>query len=217
LLYYECPESKPSKKIAAFGFNRSLANISLFLSGENGWTLRYTDIPEKLLDLHNAGYKIVIFSNHSPIGKAVRAETKEKAVLQQIKRTGGVAEAINVPINIFIATAKISKSEDEAADIYRKPATGMWDFLIENCNGGVKPEIGKCFYVGGLAGRQKSEVNKHADHSDYDLKFAENVGLKFILDNEYFREKGHGPALGIKKKAKVEKSAEETQAEANAE
>jgi len=144
------------------------------------------------------GTKLLFFSNHAPIGKAVRPDTKEKAILQQIRRTGGVAETVDVPIDIFVSTSKVQKSEEENVDKYRKPATGMWKYLVDNCNGGVTPDLSQCFYVGGLAGREKGP-GQSKDHSDYDLKFAENVGIKFILDNEYFTEKGHGPTLGIKR------------------
>lgn len=37
----------------------------------------------------------------------------------------------------------------------------MWDYMIAHCNGGVKPDLSQCMYVGDAAGRL-------GDHSDSD-------------------------------------------------
>ena len=42
---------------------------------------RYADVPDKLKELHDQGYKIVIFCNHSPIGRVVKPEPKERGII----------------------------------------------------------------------------------------------------------------------------------------
>lgn len=209
LLYYQCPLSQPSEKIAGFGFNKCLATTSIFLSGPDGWTLRYNDIVPKLQQLHKEGYRLVMFCNHSPIGRARHPDTKRNAVLQQIGRTGGVVEEINVPMDIFVSTYHPQKRKTGDApaldsDNFRKPSPGMWKFLVEKCNGGVRADTAKSFYVGGSAGRPKSPTHKNADHSDYDLKFAESCGITFHTDTDYFdlSAKQQGPSLKGNKRGK---------------
>jgi len=58
-------------------------------------------------------------------------------------------------------------------NFYRKPLTGMWDLLNE-----YNIPKNKSFYVGDAAGRKN-------DHSDSDLNFAHNIGIKFIIPELY--------------------------------
>jgi len=222
-MYWEHPNSKPSDKIACFGFNKSLVSTSIFRRGEEAWTIRYATIPEKLKALHEEGYKLVIFSNYSYIGSAVHPDIKQKEILQQTARCGGLVEILDLPFQIFVATAKTDKRRrvpDETpmmvstpppavADPYRKPAPGMWNFLIQNCNGGIKPDMSKCFYVAGGAGRKKDSAagRKHDDHTDYDILFAKNAGLTFTPDDIYFdvKKKLPGPSMPHRKPRKLRK------------
>lgn len=55
----------------------------------------------------------------------------------------------------------------------------MWDCLVEKCNGGVKVDVTKSFYVGDAAGRAK-------DHSASDKQFAAKCNLKFYTEKEFF-------------------------------
>ena len=47
-------------------------------------------------------------------------------------------QAAGVPMLVLCATAK---------DSFRKPATGAWDHLAEEANGGVRPQLSESFYV----------------------------------------------------------------------
>ena len=66
-----------------------------------------------------------------------------------------------------------------AYDSFRKPNTGMWDFVCKSCNGEVKVDKSSSFFVGDAAGRVK-------DHSSSDKEFAENCGVKFYTEDEFF-------------------------------
>lgn len=43
-----------------------------------------------------------------------------------------------MPMLVLCATAK---------DSFRKPATGAWDYLVAEANGGVRPQLSESFYV----------------------------------------------------------------------
>ena len=47
-------------------------------------------------------------------------------------------QAAGVPMLVLCATAK---------DNFRKPATGAWDHLAEEANGGLRPQLSESFYV----------------------------------------------------------------------
>lgn len=66
----------------------------------------------------------------------------------------------------------------------------MWDLFIE-LNG--KVDLKKSFYCGDAAGRKDG---KKKDFSDSDLKFALNVGVKFLTPQNLF--------LGDKKTVQVQ-------------
>lgn len=77
---------------------------------------------------------------------------------------------VALPFQIFVATSK---------DCYRKPNTGMWEFFCQKCNGDMKVNKEKSFFVGDAAGRAK-------DHGASDKEFAANCGLTFYTEDEFF-------------------------------
>jgi N-glycosidase YbiA len=76
-----------------------------------------------------------------------------------------IASQLDIPFIAFCA-----REEDE----YRKPNSGIINLIPESYG---KIEL----YVGDAAGRK-------GDHSDDDLKFAENVGVKFMVPEDYFKK-----------------------------
>jgi len=173
-LFWEHPDVKPSTKVASFDYDGCLANTSLFKKGPDAWSILFPSIPEKLKKLHDDGFKLVIFTNQSEIGKAAKPETKLKAMNEKKGRLIGFTQKIGLPFQIFVATAKTSQ-----ADGYRKPGIEMWNFLQTHCNGGFSINKSESFFVGDAAGRKK-------DHSDCDKKFAEALSLTFHTE-EYFK------------------------------
>lgn len=77
---------------------------------------------------------------------------------------------MDLPFQILVATSK---------DAYRKPNTGMWEFFCQSCNGDLKVDKKKSFFVGDAAGRGK-------DHGKSDKEFAANCGLTFYTEDEFF-------------------------------
>jgi len=135
--------------------------------------------------LHDDGYKLVIFTNQSDIGRATKPESKAKAMAEKKGRLKGFIDTVKLPFQVFVATVKAepktaSKSfNHEKYDHYRKPATGMWRFLIQHCNDGIQPDMKASFFVGDAAGRK-------SDHGDADLHFAKNIPLTFYTEDKYF-------------------------------
>ncbi|XP_031121019.1 polynucleotide 3'-phosphatase ZDP isoform X1 [Ipomoea triloba] len=162
-----------SEKIAAFDFDGCLAKTSVKRIGANAWSLMYPSIPEKLQSLYNDGYKLVIFTNESNIERW--KNKRQTAVDSKIGRLEGFIKLVKVPIQVFIACG----SSNEPADPFRKPKIGMWNLLKNHFNSGLPIDMDKSFYVGDAAGRKD-------DHSDADIKFAEAIGLKFYLPEDFF-------------------------------
>lgn len=75
-----------------------------------------------------------------------------------------VSAALGLPISYYASLEE---------DMYRKPDTGMWSLLPEP----VDRE--NSFYVGDAAGRP-------GDFADTDRTFAENIGIPFIVPEEFF-------------------------------
>lgn len=71
-------------------------------------------------------------------------------------------------------------------DDFRKPLIGMWSFIETKILSGSLIDYEKSFFVGDAAGRDEKKPFKKADHSDADLKFAQNVGIRFLTPEEFF-------------------------------
>ncbi|KAL3508769.1 hypothetical protein ACH5RR_028170 [Cinchona calisaya] len=163
-----------SRKIAAFDFDGSLAKTAVNKIGADAWSLMYPSIPEKLQRLYDDGYKLVIFTNESNIERWKKK--RQVAVESKIGRLESFIKLVKVPIQVFIACG-LSNGQPE--DSYRKPKTGMWHIMEKHFNSGLEIDMDHSFYVGDAAGRPN-------DHSDADIKFAEAIGLKFYVPEDYF-------------------------------
>ncbi|KAJ8755689.1 hypothetical protein K2173_022622 [Erythroxylum novogranatense] len=163
-----------SNKIAAFDFDGCLAKTSVKRVGANAWSLMYPSIPDKLKSLYNEGYKLVIFTNESNIDRWKKK--RQVAVDSKIGRLNNFLKLVKVPIQVFIACGY---SDGKVADRYRKPEPGMWRIMEKQFNSGMSIDMDQSFYIGDAAGRPQ-------DHSDADIKFAQAVGLKFYLPEDFF-------------------------------
>ncbi|KAF6149113.1 hypothetical protein GIB67_013820 [Kingdonia uniflora] len=165
-----------SSKIAAFDFDGCLVNTSVKKVGPDAWSLLYPSIPEKLKELYNDGYKLVIFTNESNIERW--KNKRQVAIDSKIGRLNNFIKHVNVPIQVFIACG-LGKTGAKVDDSFRKPKPGMWRIMQQQFNSGIPVDMDQSFYVGDAAGRKR-------DHSDADIKFAEAIGLKFYVPEEYF-------------------------------
>ena len=76
VMFYESEGISPSDKIAAFDFDGTLAKTSLFRHGPDAWSILYPSCEKKLSELHEKGYKLVIFTNQAGIAWAKASRTK---------------------------------------------------------------------------------------------------------------------------------------------
>ncbi|XP_022717288.1 polynucleotide 3'-phosphatase ZDP [Durio zibethinus] len=165
-----------SGKVAAFDFDGCLAKTSVKRVGANAWSLMYPSIPQKLQSLYKEGYKLVIFTNESNIDRW--KNKRQVAVDSKIGRLNNFIKQVKVPMQVFIACG-IGSAGSKADDPFRKPNPGMWHIMEKHFNSGIPIDVEQSFYVGDAAGRPN-------DHSDADIKFAQAIGLKFYVPEDYF-------------------------------
>ncbi|KAI3985528.1 hypothetical protein MKX01_033842 [Papaver californicum] len=176
LIFLEKDEGlRDSGKVAAFDFDGCLANTDVRRVGADAWSLMFQSIPEKLNSLYKDGYKLVIFTNESNIERW--KNKRQVAIDSKIGRLKKFIDLVKVPIQVFIACGV--ESGGKGKDLFRKPNTGMWRLMEQQFNSGIAIDMDQSFYVGDAAGRKN-------DHSDADIKFAEAIGVKFYLPEDFF-------------------------------
>lgn len=145
----------------------------IFARNSSDWVWWDPSVPKKLKEIHEDGYKIVIFSNQAGIeGGQVKPNVLKGKFIQLFK-------SLKIPFQALCATSK---------DQNRKPCTGMWKYFAEKCNDGTEPDKKSSLYCGDAAGRPKGKGRKK-DFSDSDRKFAINVGIDFYTPEMYFLNK----------------------------
>jgi bifunctional polynucleotide phosphatase/kinase len=95
------------------------------------------------------------------ISNQKRRKIGDEKLKQKLEK---IASQLDIPFIAFCA-----REEDE----YRKPNNGILGLIPEHY-GNLE------LYVGDAAGRKR-------DHSDDDLKFAENAAIEFMVADEYFK------------------------------
>ncbi len=87
---------------------------NVFPKNAEDWKMLYDKIPAKLKELHKDGYRIVFLTN--------QAGLKTDAKLGEFrKKLAAVCAKLGVPVQVFISPKR---------GMYRKPAPGMWQFLV---------------------------------------------------------------------------------------
>lgn len=182
-------------KVAAFDLDGTLISTKsggTFSKGPSDWKWWNDKVLDKLKDLYNNNYLIVIFSNQG----GVVATPSSKSYLNFTAKLNSIAEELkahNILERILIYAApkkpsvksrnsSISTISEEMHAKMRKPETGMWDtFLLDLKKNGITQDIDymDSFFVGDAAGRSK-------DFLDSDVLFSKNINLKFITPEELF-------------------------------
>ena len=160
-------EANSDNKIACFDLDGTLIKCKSgkkFPIDENDWVFFSNNVINELRYHYTNKYSIVIVTNQSGLNNN---ETKFK---QWKTKLENICNTINIPIIILSSISH---------DKYRKPLPSFW-FVIENI---LKKSIDKntSFYCGDACGRQN-------DHSDCDIKFATNYGVKFYTPEEFFNK-----------------------------
>ena len=168
-IYYKINDV--SSKIAAFDLDYTLIkpkSNKKFPTDKDDWEFLNDKVKLYLNTLNDNNYSIIIFTNQKGIskGKLTIEDFYDKIL--------SIEKELDFQVNIFISTQD---------DKFRKPMTGMWNFLIEKTK--IKVDIKNSFYVGDAAGRV---YKKKKDHSSDDLFFAFNINLNFLTPEKFFNE-----------------------------
>ncbi|OBZ83620.1 Bifunctional polynucleotide phosphatase/kinase [Choanephora cucurbitarum] len=124
-----------SRKIAAFDLDGTLINTkngNVFAKDQHDWRWWDPTVVQELERLHKDGYRIVIFSNQNGLQSD---KTKETFKL----KVSDILNGLSIPVTLMAALKK---------DMYRKPMTGMWDYLTQD----QSIDQQQSFYVGDAAG-----------------------------------------------------------------
>ncbi|XP_061169091.1 bifunctional polynucleotide phosphatase/kinase-like [Saccostrea echinata] len=175
LMALTSPTLPGSEKVVGFDIDFTViktASGRKFAQGSSDWEWWDECVPQKLRDLNAQGYRVIFFTNQAGIEKL---KAKPEDIMKKVEDM--IAE-LAIPVLCFVCTGN---------NHYRKPSTAMWDFFVENANGGVKVDLSKCKYVGDAAGRAKDWApGKPKDFSCSDRKFAANIGIGFATPEEFF-------------------------------
>ena len=122
-----------------------------------------------LVEYSIKGYKIVIFTNQKGIFQG-----KGNLNFDDFKNRCNQITSILESKGLYVYI--LGSIQD---DFYRKPCSGMWNYMKEHLNSGVKIHTNDSIFVGDAAGRK-------GDFSDSDIKFTINVNIKFMTPEEFF-------------------------------
>ncbi|XP_046581207.1 uncharacterized protein F21D5.5-like [Haliotis rubra] len=163
------------EKVAGFDIDFTVirtASGRKFATGAKDWEFWDESVPAKMKELDEDGFRVVFFTNQAGIEKM---KVKPAEIKDKIE---AIITALDIPVLAFICTGN---------NHFRKPSTGMWDYFVENCNGGVEVDLEESVYVGDAAGRAKNWApGKPKDFSCSDRMFAANIGINFKTPEEFF-------------------------------
>ena len=165
--------SHPSSKILGFDMDSTLIitkSGKTFPVNDDDWKILYPNIPEVLQKFQSDGYRIVIFTNQKGIQEGKQDKNGMKKKLKNLFSALGIN-----------ALAMVSCGDDE----FRKPCTGMWDYLVQHLNGGLAIDKSVSKYIGDAAGRPASAKRKK-DFNSTDLKYGLNIGVNFETPEKFF-------------------------------
>lgn len=167
------------EKVASFDLDGTLIKSKSggYPKDHTDWILWHDSIISELSNLHNNGYKVIVFTNQAGI---LRPNSSVKLHLFKSK-IESVINQLGIPSQFYMATYH--------GGPYRKPIPGMWKLM--ELNSKVKADLEQSFFVGDAAGREK-------DIAASDRIFAENIGLKFHTPEQFFLKESPTPYVELK-------------------
>jgi bifunctional polynucleotide phosphatase/kinase len=151
------------KPLAMFDLDSTLIKTKsnkIFPIDENDWIFISEKIPTLLKNISKT-HHVIIITNQLKLSKDIKYRN------DWINKINNIIKLLSIKIEIYVSNKN---------DFYRKPSVGLFDLIKKNYNFEHKFS----FYCGDAAGRIK-------DHSDCDLKFALNCGVKFILSEKFIK------------------------------
>lgn len=165
-LYGGTDKFKFKNKIAFFDLDNTLItskNGKKFPIDENDWKWRFQNVKNKLCELYNNEYCIIIISNQGGIKSGKQTVKVWTAKLNQI------VDQLNLDIRVFCSTGY---------NKYRKPSP-MFFFDFVPSEQRQQLDFKNSFFCGDCAGR-------NGDFSNSDYKFALNCLLEFKTPEHWF-------------------------------
>jgi bifunctional polynucleotide phosphatase/kinase len=153
-------------KIAGFDLDQTLIgtkNGKKFPTDSDDWIWNYANVKDKLLELSNDGYIIIIVTNQAGIKSSVKKLNEFKEKIEKIEKNISSSHP-SLSFTIYCAPHK---------DVHRKPYPTMLDslpFTIDKTNS---------FFCGDGAGRD-------TDHTSADIKFSFNLCICFKTPENVF-------------------------------
>jgi len=164
------------ERVAAFDLDWTVIGTmsgKVFPRDIHDWRFLYPGVPGRIKQLHKEGYKVVIITNQSGIGRGKLRVEEFRTKMARIR------EKLGVSLQVFASTSD--------GGYYRKPRPGVWDWLERWGNLGVTVDRSRSFYCGDAAGRQAGWLaGKKKDFSCSDRLLAANVGIRFVTPEEEF-------------------------------
>ena len=176
-LIVRCVVNEEGKeKVAAFDIDGTLITTMsgrVFPTDINDWKILYSEVPGKLKQLVSQGFKLVLITNQAGIAKG-------KLTVDQFQlKMSNLLARLGVSATVFCSASDTG--------YYRKPRTGIWEWLELRGNQGVVVDREESFYCGDAAGRLAGHLpGKKKDFSCSDRLFASNLGVKFFTPEELF-------------------------------
>ncbi|KAI9773844.1 MAG: hypothetical protein M1840_006069 [Geoglossum simile] len=171
------------RRIAGFDLDSTIiksASGNKFGKDSSDWKWWNSIVPSTLRNLYTEGYVLVIFTNQGAVSlkgdpKTIKRDQKNLATFKE--KVAASLNRLDLPISVYAATRR---------DRYRKPRTGMWEGMLEDCGlRNASLDLEGSFFVGDAAGRPAA-YGSSRDFSCCDRDFSANVGIRFHTPEEFF-------------------------------
>ncbi|XP_070564381.1 bifunctional polynucleotide phosphatase/kinase-like [Ptychodera flava] len=176
------PGISGSEKIAGFDIDSTLITTRSgrkFATGVKDWQWWSDEVPAKLKEAYNDGFKIVFVTNQAGIEKN---HVTPKEICTKCE---DIINELGFPVQVFMSTGQ---------NQFRKPSAAVFDHMEKDCNHGMTVNRKHSYYVGDAAGRAKEWApGKKRDFSCGDRMFAANCQLQFYTPEEYFLNEAAAP------------------------
>lgn len=162
---------KQNIKYACFDLDQTLITPksgNKFPIDSDDWRWMYDNVVSTLSSYSKKGYMIIIVTNQA----GIRSSTKELDIFKsKIQKIANIFSEHGIYFRIYCATHK---------NVFRKPFPTMLENLTvpKNMND-ASFDFKHSFFCGDGAGREN-------DHTDADIKFANNLGIKFYVPETIF-------------------------------
>lgn len=178
-------------RVASFDLDDTIIHRPKGKIKEEKWKFINLNIKEKIAELVDNNYIIIIFTNQ---GGMSRGKNFDKPKWRKAMEDLEESLVSNISNKTYYFAVYVAKNYD----LYRKPNLGLWDLMKQDLKETFELDkvriSSKSFFCGDAAGRISASPYKKklypssnkGDFSDTDIKFAMNIGIKFYTPEEFF-------------------------------